>query len=271
MTDRLEIEINEYHRDWEYLSPSKLEMMASRWDRGEPIFSPHVFKAHQDGLIPFRKSDAMDLGSLVDAAITEPDTMPLRFQKGPCEDRRVKLWKDAQAAAEPATLIQPSLWDAATSMCLAFQCNLYRPKDAPVARQPTYRFERKGIKLKCRPDLEFAQQVCEIKTTRHVTITEWVRDAFAYGYHRQAAVQRWGAVKPIWHFVISSQPPYPCWAFQFTDDQLLVGERQVDLLLEKYRDCRDFCDWSAPGSADFNVMQAPLWILPDSMQNEIVP
>lgn len=271
MAEAIAIDIESYHADWEYLSPSKLEKLAPKWDRGEPIFAPHHFAAHRDGLIPNKTSDGLDLGSLVDAALTEPDSMSSRFDKGPCEDRRTKEWKDAEKAAVPKVLIQPSVWDAATAMCLAFCNNPHRPKTEPIHRQPTYKFERHGVKLKCRPDLEFEDRVCELKTTRHIILQDWIRDAFAYGYHRQAAFQRWATKKPIWHFVISSQPPHPCWAFRFTEDQLLLGDRQMDLLIKKFKECDEWDDWSAPGSKEVNVCQAPLWILPDAMANEIIP
>lgn len=125
---------------------------------------------------------------------------------------------------------------------------------------------KSGVDCKCKPDvLREGHIIVDIKTTRDASRAAFGRDAFRFGYHRQAAFYLRGLSAVTGHrydtfliVAVEKEPPYGVTVHVFDDTQIQLGEAQVEKALKLYKECSVLEDWPSYDS-DIKPLSYPAW------------
>jgi hypothetical protein len=138
----------------------------------------------------------------------------------------------------------------------------------------TYEDEATGLKLRCRSDLicvypNGRAAVVDFKTTRAVTKREFRKDAFKFGYHRQAAwywdaAEKAGFDVKAFVFVASDKSPAnECRVYKTPPRELELGRREVRRALDDLARRLEEDDWQCPNYGEIADMEFPDYAFKD--------
>lgn len=223
---------------------------------------------------------AMILGSAVHCLALERKSFNDRFAVAPECDKRTTVGKErwgAFVAESAGKTVLPSDGEygfhKAAAMAEALRGNRefrYLLDKALTVEQP-YRWRwglGDGDTVLCRgkPDIVTTTGVIvDIKTTSDVTTDSWVRDAWKYGYHRQAAFYRNGLFaidgefRQFAHVAVGSYEPYPVVVYCLDEQSIDLGSDEVQADLTALRDCRISGDWRDPAEKRIQHVRLPQW------------
>lgn len=257
-----------YHAEREHESSSTL----SCFIQSRPLYHGRFVL----GTIPRDEpTQAMQLGTGLHIRRLEPDLWNESVSIRPEMDRRTKLGKIQlerfceQSAGK--TILLPDQVETIDRMNAAIDANLFA-RDlfaAPGQSEFSLRWELEGVRVKTRIDRWLdAAIVVDLKTTTDPSPEAFSRDAYRYGYHRQAWLYResvrsvfggHGADAEFLHVVCGSEPPYECHVYELDDRALALGEREIVEALHDLRHCRETGNWSSPLSGRINKLSLPKW------------
>lgn len=132
-----------------------------------------------------------------------------------------------------------------------------------------WRDEETGVLCKARPDALIRPDVLlDLKTCRDASRRAFERAIFDYGYHTQAALYRMGLkahgidIRDAALICCETEAPHCVSVFQFLDDILDRGTREVRRLLRVWAKCMESGEW--PGYGDgVNLIGLPKWATED--------
>jgi hypothetical protein len=257
----------DYHKD-EGLSASMLKLLAQ---------SPAHLKFHQR-----EETEAMAIGTAVHTAVFEPERFEAEYVVAPKLDRRTKAGKDAWAEFEAAMsgkkILAENIYDKVTGMAASV-------KRHPIAGPLTQDGEAEvsvywnagivcdripyEVLCKARPDyLKEADgkvNIIDLKTCEDARLEFFMRNAWNYGYHIQAAHFINGCnsalENPVGLFAfiaVEKKPPYALIVHVAGTDFLAIGRETVRRLLPVWHQCLK-TDWWPAYEETISVLDVPAW------------
>lgn len=232
---------------------------------------------------PTEPTAAMRLGTAIHTAVLEPDEFAHRHHVAPQVDRRTKdgkaAWEEAVAAAEAAGAELISAADAEVCRRIAAQV-----REHPTARKvfatgeaemSCYWTDREtGVLCKCRPDWLSLPMVVDLKSTDDASRDGFMRSAWNWRYHVQAAWYMDGIEQATGQRVdafvfgaFEKSAPHAC-AFYFADQAMLeIGRAEYRRLLRIYADCLAADKWPGYDTA-VTALTVPTWALKSANDNQ---
>ena len=263
--------IDEYHAMKGSWSHSQIEVL---------IESPPLFHGQFiTGDFPMKRTNALDAGTIVHAALLEPDGLDSVVSVIPesalNEDghRKGAAWLEWSKAQGKKIFLKNSEADPIFRMVENVRNNSEARRllesHGPVEQCIQWLDEVTGLTLRARLDkiaeVPLGIAITDLKTTRAVKVRDFMRDAVTYGYHRQAAWYMDGAreigLDPIaflW-ITVDKSPAHECLVHELHPDDIELGRqhnRQVLRELE-YRLATD--DWTGRGNDCILLSRLPAW------------
>ena len=253
-----------YH-DHPALSASKLKQAVT--GTALDYWARHVDPMRQ----PFKPSDAMRQGSLVDCLLTQPERMSELYRVAPTVDRRTKAgkeaWADALADAGDAELITQEWMDTATRIR---DCLLSDPVAADYlggeGQEPGFWHDTE-LDASCRymPDCEIPERglLVDLKKARDASPRGFQRQAYALAYDLQMAHysegyrSRYGELpREVALVAYEWEWPHNISVNLFTTAMLDEGYRRREEAVMLIKECEATGLWPSWGVAEFDV---PKW------------
>jgi exodeoxyribonuclease VIII len=208
---------------------------------------------------PPGRTDATDLGTMLHAAVLEPDTFSARYAMEPDLDeiggakpRATKAYREARAELEAGgrTVMKSSEWEKVNGMArsiLRHSAAVKLFKKAP-RREVTMLWDSDGILCRGRADLYGEGVHGDLKTTRNLRrFSPHVVTSF--GYYRQSGWYSHGAgllgepAAHTYYVAVENVPPYDCGVFAMDPDAVAAGRLEAEGLLERLRECLASDEW----------------------------
>lgn len=270
--------IKAYHGDDSAISNTGLGAMAR---------SPrHFYARHIDPLRPEKVESASAIashleGNLLHCATLEPDAFASRYKVGPCNDKRVKEWKDFERDVRAAVgygvdCITPDQRDLALAQAESVRSNaeiaaLMRHGEAEVSAYWVDPIT--GVRCRCRPDFRSgtgkrrkSSILIDLKGYGDARADEFALQVARMGYARQAAYYSDGyeiaSGHPVVGFlfvVVENVYPFAAAAYMLPEEWLDYGRREYRALLDLYAQCRTSNVWPGP-SDGIQLLPVPHWI-----------
>ncbi len=245
------VPMHEYHA-WEAVSNSQLSRLAR---------TPAHLRAYLTSSP--KETTAMVLGRAAHAAILEPEEFEVRYRRMSWPDKRTKAgkaeWEKLCAEVGAEYVLRPADYDACLGMREAVHC-LRRAHglisgNGQVELSCAWNDKRTGILCKGRMDRHSPEiadgAIVDLKTTKDASRRSFERTIFRYGYHRQAALYLRGAQAlglAARHYAIlamEKESPYATAVYRLTEPVVEAGDRQLDVLLDRYAQCVRQDAWPA--------------------------
>ncbi len=268
--------LTQYHARAEW-SRSQLESLreSAPLFHGRYILDPPTF--------PFRRSDALDHGTVAHECLSNPaglDGVCIEIPGEVLNDqghRKGKPWLEWSEAH--AGLIQLKAEELAPIKTMVRNTYAHPIASKLLAEVMHYEYsivwtdEDSGLRLRARPDLicpgdRGQVRVVDFKTTRAVDLADFQRDTAKFGYHRQAAwyteaVELFGYHVQDFLFVsVDKTPAHEVYVHRLSPDALELGREQNQLgRLELARRLAED-DWTNAAAAMIHELDLPQWAYP---------
>lgn len=238
--------------------------------------SPEKFRWAMDN--PPEPTPALLFGQVVHKLILQPDTFDDEFAILPTVDRRTAAGKEVYnhflVASEGKSVVTQYEYERAVEMA-------NKVRSVPLAqvlldgkREEPYFWtdEDTGEDCKCRVDCltEVGSYlfVVDYKTTGDASTDSFMRSAYKYGYHFQAAMYSAGVEKnlgrtPLFVFIAQEkQPPYAVNILQADDAFVRKGYDVFRELIGTYHWCKENNNWYGFLGRDeiINSLTLPSWM-----------
>lgn len=236
--------------------------------------SPEYYKYFKEN--PREQTAAMLLGSVFHKLVLEPETFAAEYAVCPAVDRRTKADKETYQAFvdslhDGVEVITDDVYKTAQAMAEAV-------KNHPiVARllqggqaETSYFWDENGIECKCRPDYLRTDIKCaiDLKSTQNASPESFVRSAYDYRYHVQAAwylrgLKACGVEAENFIFIaIEKEAPYTVCVYAADDLMLRLGEQEALENLKTYAECRDTDIWYGyEKEPEIHSLSLPDWVV----------
>jgi hypothetical protein len=206
---------------------------------------------------PSVETKALNLGRAAHALVLgEPEFLKY-FIVSPYDDFRTKEareWRDSQRQtilkSDDLAIVRDMADAQRASACVMHAFEHGRPEMSLI-----WKDKETGIWLRSRPDWlpddPGPQYVIDYKTAVSIEPRKLSADAWKFGYHIQAALQRdavqevMGARCGVAHVVQEKTPPYLCDLRMFQEEQLDYGARVYRKALRRFADCMASGKWPA--------------------------
>lgn len=214
----------EYHAD-AAISKSDLDLINR---------SPAYYRYVKEN--PREQTAAMLFGSAVHKLVLEPESFDGEYAVAPLADRRTKAgketWSEFAKGLNGKTVIDSAAYEAAR---LAASAVMEHPAAAKLLQggqaELSYFWEENGVKCKCRPDYlrEDVKCVIDLKTTQNASPESFIKSAYDYRYHVQAAwylrgLRACGVDAENFIFVaVEKEPPYTVCVYAADELMLRLG------------------------------------------------
>lgn len=231
---------------------------------------------------PVEPTASMKLGTAIHTAVLEPDEFSKRHHVAPAVDRRTKdgkaVWEAAVATAEEAGAELISASDALVCNAISAQVRSHptarKVFETGAAEMSAYWTDREtGVLCKCRPDWLTLPLVVDLKSTEDASRDGFMRSAWNWRYHVQAAwyldgVEQATGQRPD-AFIFAAfekTAPFAC-AFYYADQAMLeIGRAEYRRLLRLYADCLSADKWPGYDTA-VSALTVPAWALKAANDN----
>lgn len=237
--------------------------------------SPEKFRYYMGN--PPEPTPALIFGQAVHKLLLQPEGFDAEFAVMPDIDRRTKAGREAYEAfleeSEGKTVITAADYEKAAAMvekCLAapfVEQLLSGAREEPIF----WTDELTGEKCKCRPDAltEIGEDlvIADYKTCTDASTDAFMKDAFRYGYHLQAAMYSEGVLKttgrmPLFVFIAQEKsPPYAVNVMQADNVMTDYGYDVFWTLMGLYHRCKESGKWYGYNGRDdvINNLSLPAW------------
>lgn len=274
----------DYHADRTRISTSALKLFAE---------SPRLFRLWETGSLDRKPTDSMRAGTrLHETTLGQPLTYAVIPEDAP--KRPTKAQREAKKPSDE-TVQAIAFWDAFDAQTAHLEGGAISSDEnlethvqslaamhafMPILSAPNRRVEQRidfdinGVPCKAKPDLYVpGSLILDLKTCRDASSRAFSRQAYALGYHIQAAFYRraveaaTGERLPFVFGAVESKPRSPgvylCQMHRATDAFLADGDREVDQLLAEIAECRKndrWPDFRDPQDDDgMAILDVPAW------------
>ena len=204
-----------------------------------------------------KKSEALELGSAVHAALLEPDKFSTQYVKGLDLDKRCNANKDAHAAFQLENEGKVILDAKAYTQALSIHSAASQSPAAALFKGNGYA-EVTGISqhhcgatVKSRMDYFNPETgiIVDIKTCEYASPAAFKKSVVNYGYHRQAAFYSWlvqslGLPFQAFQIVaVEKSYPYAIGVYTMDFEALQVGWWEVEPMIRLWQSCRLSGNW----------------------------
>jgi hypothetical protein len=250
------------------LSNSMLNTLAEH-NGPQLFFGKYVAKT----IPPSDPTEAMALGSLVHCMTLEPHVAHERYVIKPDGmDRRRTADKAIYACmlATGKTIVTDEQWNQSASMANALRnhdaLRDLLTDDQVLIEKPIY-YEYMGVPMRSKLDwlsLDLAV-IIDIKTTNDASSYGFAKSCIDFGYHRQHFLYRtavsiaFGIECRFLFACVEKDPPYSVGVHEPDDAMELAGMREVNILIEEYKDRMESGDWVQDWSKGINPLSLPSW------------
>ncbi len=262
----------DYHADTDYISHSMMEVFPHSPAR-------YCGRFVDKSIPPEPPTPQMQLGSLVHTAVLEPDEFESTFLVADgCNARRGNKWKayDTEADDTHRTAVLPRQVEVSNDIAnsirrsrlansLIEQAGL---REIPILWQDN----GTGLKLKCKPDQSIPSAasilsdwpIClDIKTSATPSPKEFAKQAYNFGYHRQAAHYLEGCEADtgeehlFLYIVAGNEEPYDIYVNNYDPAFLEKGHEENHLILARIAECHRTGHWIAPEQSKLTPLMLP--------------
>jgi exodeoxyribonuclease VIII len=225
---------------------------------------------------PHKETPALVFGRAVHTAVLEPHLFAAEYAVVPDIDRRTKAGKEEYAAFIVDNGDKTILTADQYARAEAIQTAVYaHPAAAALLggqglneASIFWHDEASGVLCKCRPDrLRDDNIIVDVKTTTNASHEHFIRDAYNYRYHVQAAYYMDGVgaatgnEPPAFIFLaVESEPPHLVACYMADDDMLMLGRDEYRLNLDAYAACMRTGVWGGYGDR-VQPLGLPAWAL----------
>lgn len=206
---------------------------------------------------PKEQTLAMLLGSVFHKLVLEPETFTAEYAVCPAVDRRTKAGKEVYQAFvnslnDGVEVITDDAYKTAHSMAAAV-------KSHPIANkllqggqaESSWFWEENGVKCKCRPDYLRADIKCviDLKTTQNASPESFMKAAYDYRYHVQAAwylrgLRACGINAENFIFIaVEKDSPYTVCVYAADELMIELGNSEADKNLNTLCECMKSGNW----------------------------
>ena len=245
------------------LSKSKMDKL---------LISPEHYKASL--CEPEKQTEALIFGSLFHTIVLEPNKIKTEYAIEPIVNKRTNDGKDIlrQFYEENAskTIITQEQLDLAIKLKDKIMQHSIAKKllktqgDTEISL--FWNDTESGILLKARPDKLVNDIIIDIKTTNNANPNEFYKNAYKYGYHRQAYhfmkgfENCYGKKASGFIFIaIEKDPPYAVCVYKASDDFIKIGGIETKYCIEKYSECEKNNIWQGY-EEKIHELDLPIWI-----------
>jgi hypothetical protein len=263
------LDIAEYHRGPELSNTGLRDFARSPF---------HYYALHENPLRPPPPTRAGQLeGNLAHCLILEPDKFDERYAVGPCDDKRLKAWREWEnSVPSMRILLKPSQHLVACAQALAVRsipdvAAILARGEAEVSAYWTD--EATGVQCRCRPDWTHpcgtedkpAVVLLDVKTCGDASPAGFAQQIARKGYHHQDAWYSEGYAKAssveVAGFVFVAVEdcwPFGACAFTLTDEERAAAAVDNRMLLQRFAECQATGVW--PGySTGIEIVNLPRW------------
>lgn len=211
---------------------------------------------------PKQATAAMELGSLVHAAVLEAERFDAEYVGGPVgAPRNTKagklVWAEFEAQHAGKQIIKNETWQTVLAMRDALMhhpaAHAWLTKEGHSEVTGVWHDAEYDFECKMRADRLMANNmaIIDLKTTTDATEEGFARTCGKFKYHWQAAwylrglsVITGSELQPIFVFVvIETTPPYEIGIYQLRDIDLHLGFLEIALQAKRYKTCLDNNAW----------------------------
>lgn len=221
------------------------------------------------------QTPSMLLGSVVHKLVLEPDSFSDEYVEAPECDKRTKAGKEAWAEFMEELTEQQTIVDAAT-MALAREITESVRKHPVAAKllqggdaETSHFWVTDGIECKCRPDYlrSDIKTVVDLKTTQNSSPEEFLKSAYNYRYHVQAAWYLDGLrnkgieVENFIFIAVETKAPYPVVVYTADSLMLQLGRLTYNEDFAVYKKCLETDNWYAyEEKPEVHSLSIPDWV-----------
>ena len=237
--------------------------------------SPMRYRWEKDN--PRPPTPALILGTATHRMILEPNRVGDFAVWGEVEDQKVrrgKVWDEFQAQHENQMILTVAERDAMVGMAVAVRKNLpirrYADAKGPTEISMFWRhpFTKRRYKARLDKLIPESHTIFDLKTTRDCQSYRFGGQAYALGYHIKMAIQWYGyktitGTEPKMRLgAIDSIAPHESAVYRLTNDIILQGVEECDLLVEKLDECEKTGLWPAEQDEETDLI-LPSWATAD--------
>jgi exodeoxyribonuclease VIII len=253
----------EYHGDSTHVSHSSLDCL---------IASQVLYHGkYVTGIFPQETTPAMEFGTMFHGWTLEK-RVPIVAPK--C-DRRTKEGKEQYAAFLNAAKGKPVIDEKDNAMALAMidginanpAAKFLLDHPGEIEQGVRWTCSETGILLKCRPDKFITDRrlVIDLKTCVDSSPEGFARSAYAFGYHRQAALYIDGMMEltgeqfGFMFIAVQKTAPFSCLVCKLDDAFVEQGRTENLAGLAKLKRCRETNQWTEDHHGLVVTLPAPRW------------
>lgn len=208
---------------------------------------------------PFTKTPALVLGNLVDVLLLTPDNFAKKFAVVPECDKRTKegkaIWEAFKSNPDHAgkEWVPTDMYNQAIFMRDAVNMNpvsaSFLKRMAKSQLKLNWTCKETGLPLVCFIDIEGDTFIADLKTTDCADPEEFMRSAFNYQYHIQAAAYLEAYKRKFFKFpdyyfiVVEKSAPFGVSVCKATDDFIALGKQEFEGLKTRFNYCMEKNLW----------------------------
>lgn len=225
---------------------------------------------------PREQTTAMLLGSVFHKLVLESEDFASEYAVCPAVDRRTKAGKEmyqafADSLHDGIEVITDDIYKTAQAMAESVKKHTIAAKLLQGGQAETsYFWEENDIKCKCRPDYLRTDIKCviDLKTTQNASPDGFIKSAYDYRYHVQAAwylrgLKAYGIdVENFVFIAVEKEAPYTVCVYAADDLMFQLGEQEAMENLKTYAECRNTDMWYGyEKEPEIHSLSLPNWVI----------
>lgn len=227
---------------------------------------------------PPKETDALRFGSLLHCLILDPQNFEKEFAIEPIVNKRTNAGKEHLAQFYEENAGKMFVTEEQVNLATILKEKIY---EHPLANKLLsgkgeneialfWTDEETNVKCKCKIDRIKNGIIIDLKSTRSAKPEDFMRDAYNYGYHRQAAFYCKGyencynkAPKGFVFITVEKEAPYSVAIYEATELFKEVGGLEIGELLKVYKDCMEIGEFPSYDGFEpkIHALDLPNWVL----------
>jgi hypothetical protein len=234
--------------------------------------SPKHYK-HRLG-VPREDTTSLKVGRATHTAVFEPDRFAVDYAVFKGERRAGKEWAAFCEAHPNETIIKLDEYERCIAMRDAVRSHpVAGPLLAHGVAERAITWTDTATGLHCKARLDWLGLVLgDLKTTGEIERVRFGMNAARMGYHEQMAfytlgLRANGIDVPAKLIAVEAAAPHDVAVFGVSDDDLYVGELEVQKLLRLVAECRERQEWPGIAPAEMPLM-LPSWVFDSTADDD---
>jgi len=221
-------------------------------------------------LIPFKPTQAMQLGTLIHCTVLEPDEFDSRYIVAPKINKRTKVGKEEWAAFvennKAKTVITMEDYDISHYIARCVMAHSVASdflSGGEAERVFQWEDDNTGIKCKGKADYVKGNVIVDLKTAADCSTAGFSRACANFGYHMQDAHYSNGSECDQFIFVVvETSYPFVVSVYELDDDAKEIGKRAIEENISRYVELNMFDGWEDGYNDDQTItkLSLPAWV-----------